>query len=1001
MSWRIIACGVIMGLLSSFGMELVKEGRPASEIVVAENAPEGTLLAARDLQFHLEKMSGAKISIVTPDKIQAKNLICVGESDETRKVGYRMPNFKQSGYDIQVKENVAILTGPVTVFRKKQTPYENDLHEQMRIHSLQSDGVSAEEDCGPMHAVSAFLEHLGVRFYAPYEDGTIIPHLETVVVEDFSETKTAAFARRVYSGTMPGQDLECAMWFRRLKCGSSLECAGMFPIAAVLKGKVHSEWAAADQFGQPMLSNEGCIFPRFTNKDFQRRCAEYVCRFLDANPDMKELELVLPSLRGVQDDRDFKAWLTKKVFPQPVNEDIMAAFYIAVANEVRKRHPDCVLICRNDFPSSHYRSDIPENLKFYPSSMSVVLYAWQKNREKYLKQLKKRADWFSKHPMQQREWWNEFECPDTPRQGFWFMHALQEVRKGQQQYLSGIVIETGTDKEAKRLAEVPLIHLMYYVNSKLLWNPDLDMDALLDEYCRLWFGTAEKEMRTFLTFAENMASLQQEMRSIFCQNEQQWENDINFWFELLSKAKGKTSAGSIYRRRIEALEKAFAQLKDVFPKSAPAGNSLVGKILPSKTFCDGDFSKYGNWTVLHGDKEGNRTEFALGMTEDRSRLFVAFRCYEPEMTKLKKAELLPDDPAIFDFEHIRIDFKPEGRIGYMAAINPWGSFADGSHDPDELAKWGSFMGWSKPMTRGWARCYDNRWEAEIVIDVWDCGKKPDFGEPWEIDITRSHGGRQRKQSVLGHKYQYQLTLPKVDSIGRPLNSYYERLEQIHGTRDEAVYSVKRAEGKVDISSAWDSKEWKDVPEMRLGWELVTSASSGFHPDARAKIQYDDEYLYVLYQVRDQYVRGTFKNDQDMVCLDSCMEFFIQPDRAGPYYNFECNCIGTLLLYEAKRQGRRLGMVPVSLEELGEVKRFSTLPRNLSGELEMPVTWRLGLQIPLSLFIRRCGVKLPLKGQVWYGNVYKCADWTSHPCWLMWKKNETFHYPEGFGAFVFE
>ncbi|MBQ7178785.1 MAG: hypothetical protein IJS08_15320, partial [Victivallales bacterium] len=476
---------------------------------------------------------------------------------------------------------------------------------------------------------------------------------------------------------------------------------------------------------------------------------------------------------------------------------------------------------------------------------------------------------------------------------------------------------------------------------------------------------------------------------------------INFWFELLSKAKGKTSAGSIYRRRIEALEKAFAQLKDVFPKSAPAGNSLVGKILPSKTFCDGDFSKYGNWTVLHGDKEGNRTEFALGMTEDRSRLFVAFRCYEPEMTKLKKAELLPDDPAIFDFEHIRIDFKPEGRIGYMAAINPWGSFADGSHDPDELAKWGSFMGWSKPMTRGWARCYDNRWEAEIVIDVWDCGKKPDFGEPWEIDITRSHGGRQRKQSVLGHKYQYQLTLPKVDSIGRPLNSYYERLEQIHGTRDEAVYSVKRAEGKVDISSAWDSKEWKDVPEMRLGWELVTSASSGFHPDARAKIQYDDEYLYVLYQVRDQYVRGTFKNDQDMVCLDSCMEFFIQPDRAGPYYNFECNCIGTLLLYEAKRQGRRLGMVPVSLEELGEVKRFSTLPRNLSGELEMPVTWRLGLQIPLSLFIRRCGVKLPLKGQVWYGNVYKCADWTSHPCWLMWKKNETFHYPEGFGAFVFE
>ena len=82
----------------------------------------------------------------------------------------------------------------------------------------------------------------------------------------------------------------------------------------------------------------------------------------------------------------------------------------------------------------------------------------------------------------------------------------------------------------------------------------------------------------------------------------------------------------------------------------------------------------------------------------------------------------------------------------------------------------------------------------------------------------------------------------------------------------------------------------------MGWEMVNSRSSGFRPDARAKIQYDNQYIYVLYQVRDRYVRGTFKNDLNMVCLDSCMEFFIQPDKKGPYFNFECNCIGTLLLY---------------------------------------------------------------------------------------------------------
>ena len=71
------------------------------------------------------------------------------------------------------------------------------------------------------------------------------------------------------------------------------------------------------------------------------------------------------------------------------------------------------------------------------------------------------------------------------------------------------------------------------------------------------------------------------------------------------------------------------------------------------------------------------------------------------------------------------------------------------------------------------------------------------------------------------------------------------------------------------------------------------------------------------------------------------------------------------------------------------------------EIDKPVTWRLGLKIPLSLFIRRTGVQQALSGQVWYGNVYKCADWTSNPCWLMWKKNDGFHNPEGFGAFIFE
>ena len=159
---------------------------------------------------------------------------------------------------------------------------------------------------------------------------------------------------------------------------------------------------------------------------------------------------------------------------------------------------------------------------------------------------------------------------------------------------------------------------------------------------------------------------------------------------------------------------------------------------------------------------------------------------------------------------------------------------------------------------------------------------------------------------------------------------------------------------------------------------------------------------MLYRVNDRYVRAMFRKDQSMVCVDSCMEFFIQPGKQAPYYNFECNCIGTLLLYEVTRPiGGGLRMIQVPAAYLDQVKRYTSLPRSFSGEVEKPMVWYLGLRIPLSLFVRRAGVKLPLSGQVWYGNVYKCADLSSHPCWLTWKKSSAFHVPNEFGTFLFE
>ena len=55
---------LITGAAAAQSLDLVREGRPCAEIVVARDAHKGIQAAARDLQDFLEQISGARLSIV-------------------------------------------------------------------------------------------------------------------------------------------------------------------------------------------------------------------------------------------------------------------------------------------------------------------------------------------------------------------------------------------------------------------------------------------------------------------------------------------------------------------------------------------------------------------------------------------------------------------------------------------------------------------------------------------------------------------------------------------------------------------------------------------------------------------------------------------------------------------------------------------------------------------------------------------------------------------------
>lgn len=206
-------------------------------------------------------------------------------------------------------------------------------------------------------------------------------------------------------------------------------------------------------------------------------------------------------------------------------------------------------------------------------------------------------------------------------------------------------------------------------------------------------------------------------------------------------------------------------------------------------------------------------------------------------------------------------------------------------------------------------------------------------------------------------------------------------------------------------SATATPDWTTIAPAQIGFFF--ERSSEHRPQTDVRLAYDDTALHVRFDVKDRYVRAVAERYQDPVCKDSCVEFFVQPKAGEPYFNFEVNAGGTMLLYcipvapDGTAQMERYQPVPV--EFVQGMKILHSLPSRVDPEMTEPCEWSIEYSIPLALFERYLGPLGPLPGQTWRANFYKCADATSHPHWGMWSPipdGRRFHRPEWFGCLLF-
>ena len=126
---------------------------------------------------------------------------------------------------------------------------------------------------------------------------------------------------------------------------------------------------------------------------------------------------------------------------------------------------------------------------------------------------------------------------------------------------------------------------------------------------------------------------------------------------------------------------------------------------------------------------------------------------------------------------------------------------------------------------------------------------------------------------------------------------------------EAVPSLLD-ENEVEFHSI-DVVNWKDYP---------------YKPEVSFRIAHTGHEILLHYKVKEASVRAVAAGDNGRVWEDACVEFFVSPDGDDCYYNFECNCIGRLLVQGGAVNERRPTASPEVLELIGHRAFRRTLGR---------------------------------------------------------------------------
>ena len=188
--------------------------------------------------------------------------------------------------------------------------------------------------------------------------------------------------------------------------------------------------------------------------------------------------------------------------------------------------------------------------------------------------------------------------------------------------------------------------------------------------------------------------------------------------------------------------------------------------------------------------------------------------------------------------------------------------------------------------------------------------------------------------------------------------------------------------------------WDSITPLEI--DVFQWIDNGYKPRTYVKLFHDGDNIYVQFTSYENEITAKYKNMNDPVCEDSCVEFFFCPCGEKEYINFEINAIGTLLLGIGENRYKRKSITE-------SPQRFAIKSSVSDSESYENSKWIIEYKIPFSFlkeYYKTFNVQDGLRA-----NFYKCGDETAFPHYGMWCPIKTpepdFHQSGFFGTIKFE